>query len=390
MYTRMENVSQRNQELYEKVSFEHQVHLEESGLQVTPFFFKQTLGDREIKALQEQIPPPDFCTDNDDSIPENDHFKYLVFSPDSRTSFDRAILLLHGLNERSWKKYLVWAEFLSVKTGIPVILFPIAFHMNRAPQSWINPHAVFQWVDRRKKEIRDLKNSTFFNIALSSRLSSNPIRFYTSGRESIYNIRQLVREMKEGKNPLFDKGATVDLFGYSIGALLSQVLLLANPDQLFSKSRLFTFCGGSIFCEINGNARDIIDSEANERLQNFYKYEFIAENRTPDPDDTITRAFKAMIRPDFLKEYREDFFEKIKRRIRAISLKKDFVVPTAGIFSALGKGAAEMVEELDFSYAYSHQCPFPVCRDRGDNESVDHAFSVIFNKAAHFYNNPDE
>ena len=47
-----------------------------------------------------------------------------------------AILLLHGLNERAWTKYHPWAVELARRTGRAVVLFPIAFHMQRAPASW--------------------------------------------------------------------------------------------------------------------------------------------------------------------------------------------------------------------------------------------------------------
>ena len=99
-------------------------------------------------------------------------------------------------------------------------------------------------------------------MALSSRLSQNPLRFYASGRESVYNLWQLVLEIKEGKHPLFKEDTSINLFAYSIVALLSQVLLLANPEKMFNDTRLFMFCGGSILSEMDGNARDIMDKNA--------------------------------------------------------------------------------------------------------------------------------
>jgi hypothetical protein len=44
--------------------------------------------------------------------------------------------LLHGLNERSWDKFLPWAARLVESTARAVILMPIAFHMNRALAEW--------------------------------------------------------------------------------------------------------------------------------------------------------------------------------------------------------------------------------------------------------------
>lgn len=113
--------------------------------------------------------------------------------------------------------------------------------MNRTPGLWANPRAILPWVSKRKEEIANVTNSTFANVALSSRLSQNPLRFYASGRESVYNMWQLVHEIKNGEHPLFKEDTSINLFAYSIGALLSQVLLLANPDKMFTDTRLFMF-----------------------------------------------------------------------------------------------------------------------------------------------------
>ena len=133
--------------------------------------------------------------------------------------------------------------------------------MNRTPGLWANPRAILPWVSKRKEEVANVTNSTFANVALSSRLSQNPLRFYASGRESVYNMWQLVHEIKNGEHPCSRKirPSIIRLFHR---ALLSQVLLLANPDKMFTDTRLFMFCGGSIFSEMDGNARDIMDKEA--------------------------------------------------------------------------------------------------------------------------------
>jgi hypothetical protein len=377
------NISERTQQLNEVLSFNQICKLPGSNLIIQPFAFRQTLKSREIDDFQSKLPLPDFEAINDNRIPENKHFNYFIFAPKGKEKHDKAILLLHGLNERSWKKYLVWAEQLCNSTGKPVILFPIAFHMNRTPEQWVNPRTTFPLANMRKERIANIENATFVNIALSSRLSQEPRRLYFSGRETVYNIYQLMKEIKEGKHPLFNENTSLNVFGYSIGGLISQVLLLANPDKLFSDSRLFLFCGGSIFRDINGNARDIMDSEANDKLHQFYCYDFIREDANLEnaPRDTIKKAFKAMIRPDVLQTYRETFFQKASERIRAIPLKKDSVVPTAGLISAFGKSASTIVQEMDFNYSYSHQWPFPL-NQKEDSEEINRSFEYVFNKAA--------
>lgn len=159
-----------------------------------------------------------------------------------------------------------------------------------------------------------------------------PVTLYASGRESVYNMWQLVHEIKNGEHPLFKEDTSINLFAYSIGALLSQVLLLANPDKMFTDTRLFMFCGGSIFSEMDGNARDIMDKEAFAKVRHYFRHDFL-ENRTLPTsfkNDFLEQAFKAMVREDVLRDYRESFFQRACDRIRAISLKKISLCLLAG------------------------------------------------------------
>ena len=254
------DISTRTQQLSSLFSYDKKADLKDSHLEIIPFRFTQITGASEINKFQKELATTEFCPMTDNHIQENKSFTYSVFTPSGKEKRDKAIILLHGLNERTWEKYLTWAEYLAKNTGKPVILFPIAFHMNRTPIRWCNPRETLSWANVRKSKINDLSNSTFANVALSIRLSKNPLRFYASGRESVYNLWQLVQEIKEGKHPLFKEDTSVNLFAYSIGALLSQVLMLANPEKMFNDTRLFMFCGGSIFSEMDGNARDILST----------------------------------------------------------------------------------------------------------------------------------
>lgn len=378
------DIAIRTKQLNQLFSYERKVTIADSRLEIIPYVFTQQEKEDEIVRFQQELATTAFCPQTDDCIHENKSFTYIVFHPQNKNRCDNAIILLHGLNERSWDKYLTWSEYLSATTGKPVILFPIAFHMNRTPAFWCNPRETMPWAKKREKEVEDLHNSTFANVALSSRISRHPLRFYASGRESAYNLCQLVREIKNGKHPLFKESASVDLFAYSIGALLSQVILLANPDKMFTDSRLFMFCGGSIFNEMNGNSRDILDKDAYDRLLHYYTNDFL-NNRSSIPttfrEDELEQAFRSMIRPDYMRDFRETFFSRACNRIRSISLKKDKVVPTTGIIKALGKVSGKILEELDFPFTYTHQIPFP---QKEDPFLLKRAFHSIFDKAAAF------
>ena len=43
---------------------------------------------------------------------------------------------------------------------------------------------------------------------------------------------------------------------------LAEIILMGNPDKLFSQSKLFMFCGGSVFSNMNGSSKLIMDSQA--------------------------------------------------------------------------------------------------------------------------------
>ena len=321
----------------------------------------------------------------DDRIQENKSFSYAIFTPSGRKKNNEAIILLHGLNERTWEKYLTWAEYLTHTTGKPVILFPIAFHMNRTPGLWANPRAITPLGKQTQGGGSGTDELHLRQRSPQQPAIPNPLRFYASGRESVYNMWQLVHEIKNGEHPLFKEDTSINLFAYSIGALLSQVLLLANPDKMFTDTRLFMFCGGSIFSEMDGNARDIMDKEAFAKVRHYFRHDFL-ENRTLPTsfkNDFLEQAFKAMVREDVLRDYRESFFQRACDRIRAISLKKDIVMPTGGVIKALGKASGKILEELDFPFAYSPSNPFPT-HSRIDPGLINQAFHSIFTRAAAF------
>ncbi|MDR1592372.1 MAG: DUF6051 family protein [Prevotellaceae bacterium] len=377
---------ERFQKLKILFSYEREVNLDDTSLKIRPFQFNQVFVDPAVRLFQQTISPPEFCSVSDDNIKENNLFTYTVFVHKGVVQADKAILLLHGLNERSWEKYLPWAEKLAVGTGRPVILFPIAFHMNRTPESWHNPRSLLPYVNRRKEKFASLGNSTFANLAISSRLSENPARFYISGKESIFNLWQLIREIKNGQHPLFAPNTSINIFAYSIGAFLAQVLLLSNPEKLTSDSRLFMFCGGSLFSRMDGNSRDIVDWEAFLKLKDYFLNDFVHKGLSilKKKEDFIEKAFKSMLSFSKYRHYRETFFQENQNRIAAITLKKDTVIPTLGVKEAFGEKCADkIVEELDFPYEYSHQVPFPV-HSRVPSEMVQQCFAQIFDRAIVF------
>jgi hypothetical protein len=321
----------------------------------------------------------------DGSISENLQFSYPVFIPRGRKRMNEAVVLLHGLNERNWDKYLCWAEFLALHTHKPVILFPIAYHMNRSPNLWSDPRSMSLLVNKRQEMVGSSRTLCFANVALSERLSEDPVRFYTSGRQTVEDLNKLARSLNEGNHPLFEKDTKLDFFAYSIGAFLAEILIMANPQKLFEKSKLFIFCGGSIFKSMSGESRFIMDKTAYDILMDFYQENWIAKNNSDFiSTDPAKLAFNAMISPDFERDTREHFFKKMGNRISGISLKKDKVMPYMGVEECMGSNnASKHFKLLDFPYEYSHESPFPT-NDKIEDKVLNMCFNQVFSKAVRF------
>ena len=158
---------------------EQQILIPDSTMCIRMFEFNSTpLIPLLSEGNAESQNPDGFNLGSDYDISENNKFRYPVFLPDNQV-YGEAILLIHGLNERSWDKYLAWAKELCQRTQKPVILFPISFHMNRSPKEWSNPRSMSVYVNKRKQHLSKSTTSCFANLALSERLSENPLRFFT-------------------------------------------------------------------------------------------------------------------------------------------------------------------------------------------------------------------
>jgi hypothetical protein len=235
----------------------------------------------------------------------------------------------------------------------------------------------------RKEKYSGDHSISYANVALSARISQCPERFYLSGRQTWADLTVLFEDIKTGLHPLFKEGTQIDIFAYSIGAFLSQVALMANQKGLFSDSRLFMFCGGSIFRSMFGISRSILDKPAFEKLQQYYIHFFGNESTPVWNRDNAFNAFIQMITPERYRSEREKFFTCFKERIRGIALSNDLVIPYHGILEALGKNNAESaIQLLYFPFSYTHENPFPY--NSKDTTAVNNAFTNVFSQAAEF------
>ena len=320
---------------------------------------------------------------------ENQTFRYAVFAPAKSEKFSEAIILLHGLNERNWGKYLPWAHHLVAQTQKPVILFPIAYHMNRSPLTWVSPRLMNKFSVFRKTTIPGVENSTFVNAALSLRMDKHPYLFSMSGIQTYFDVIKLVSAIKAGRFEIFAKNCGVNFFAYSIGALLTEVILISNPLRLFSDSKAFFFCGGATFDKINGCSRAIMDSHAFANLRNHTLNnidDLGKQIKIPQQHGHLLKngwkAFLAMSGIKSYIKYRENALNHLINRVKAVGLKDDFVVPGSAIMETLGNAFFD-VDVLDFPFKYSHETPFPV-NDQRVSETVTQSFNLVFNKASLF------
>lgn len=370
------NYTQRYQELNAQFQMGVDMHLDESNIDVRFFSFTSTAtfsnSDKSVFDIF------------DKTINENVEFLYPVFVPNGAKQAGKAIILLHGLNERSWSKYLTWAEYLCRETGKPVILFPIAYHINRSPQSWTNPRDVGSLMEERRQRNGLDRSLSFANVTFSERISEKPSRFYSSGLQSFRDISGLFSQIKSGAHSLFEKDTQIDIFAYSIGAFLAEITMMTNPNGLFSESKLFLFCGGGIFSSMFGQSRSIMDKTAYEKLYAYYLNEFSIDAKFKSFRDKAFNSFNCMISQDRNQAERETFFKRLGNKIMGISLINDKVMPFCGMVEAFGKECFESrFDLLDFSFPYTHENPFPVSA-QFDPTEVDSSFTKVFSQAALF------
>ncbi len=334
---------------------------------------------------------PDFLRGllhRDDGVEENLEFPYRIVAPSGCERSDRGVLLLHGLNERRWEKYLPWAKALAEGLGAPIVLFPVAFHMDRSPALWSEPRPMRQLSRERLRRMPELEASSFANAALSTRLHARPERFVLSGLRTSKDLARFSDCVRQGQEPLLAPDARLDFFAYSIGAFLAEVLLMGDAEGRFAASRLVTFCGGCVLARTSPLSREILDSAAALSLHRFLDELEAQKQLRPAlgrllSEDSVGRAFQSMVHPDRYRPERETALQRLGSRMVAISFQGDRVMPSAAVAETLS-GSGAHVEILAPPYDYEHSNPFPV---NGVSEvEVERAFSSVFGRAVEWLN----
>lgn len=329
----------------------------------------------------------------DAHIEENITFRYHIFSPVAQTEKAKeVVIMLHGLNEKDWDKYYTWAKAIVDGTGKTVVLFPMGFHMNRSPKDWNNSRLMYQASAQRKIQLPNVLASSLTNVAISKRLHEKPQRFVWSGLQTYYDIIDFIEDFKAGNHPMIAPDAHYDFFAYSIGAFLSQILLLSNYNGYFDNSKLCMFCGGPVFNRFSPVTKFILDSEANVVLYSFLIEHLESHLKTDarlnhylNGDHIEGVVFRAMLDYKVNSEMRENAFRKLSKQIMAIGLVQDTVIPPYEIINTLQGKYREIpirVDIVDFPYKYKHEDPFPAIEKL--RQETDEAFKKVFSSICVF------
>lgn len=296
----------------------------------------------------------------DCDVEENLEFRYiLLVGREKRQRPYRQVLTMYpGMNERDWTKYLEWAYLIWKLTGVPVILFPLPFGIDRVYGKWLSqvPAAL-----ARRREIEGNEYQTHFNATISERLSAHPERLMWGAVQAAHDLIDFVRAIRQGEHPPFARDARVDLFGFSSGGYISLTLAMENPEGLFADSRVCLFASCVTMRDLSPATPYILDRATEDRLRRLYVDHFGTL-----PNERM-RHWLAHPEGRWLSEFcgRMPNRERSERRLRemaprvlGIANRNDQVFPYGAMLNALQgikRDTGVRVEALDLG---CHENPF--------------------------------
>lgn len=366
---------------------------ESDGVSILPGIEKYVCEEHDVEfseadVLKEQEVYNATLEEVDSSIKDNAIFKYPVITCNDNTN--GVIILLHGLNEKKWDKYMPWAYTLAKKTGKAIVLFPIAFHMNRAPEGWSDPRDMALVADCRRQN-KNLYTS-FVNAAISTRLEQHPQRFFWSGLQTYMDVIKLTKHLKKGEIEGVPANDDIDFFAYSIGVFFTLILLMADDERLHTNSKLFGFCGGTTMDRMYPSSRYILDYNASQSLHDYFakmvNANFSGEERLAHYMGDLHKGvsyFKTMLLYHHFIDEREQRLKEIADRISVLALKKDTIIPPVEVLNTLTgrfRDIKTSVTIADYNFPYSHITPFSTSFRHA--AEVDAAFDEFMTNASNF------
>jgi hypothetical protein len=279
---------------------------------------------------------------------ENLAFALPLVLPRRPGPFDRVIIILHGLNESEYRKFFPWACTLA-SFGWPVVLFPIAFLVNRRPRHWM-VNAATQRCLLERQAIPGNTVATRYNTILSGRLDRHPERLFLAGRQSYGDLFDLVTNLRQGSLTVddgsdhalvpqrpFADGARVDFLAYSIGGYLTLGLLLGEGETPeLRASRAVIFAAAAPFTHpdpaLNANPLSpfILDGKATDRVRQFYA----STAAEPLLDNPQGRWWRALFRAEHT--VLDLPLRRLRHRLFTIGNTADTVIPPDGMAETFG------------------------------------------------------
>ncbi len=202
---------------------------------------------------------------------ENRVFNYLVVEPVDLPAggADEVLVVFHGLNEGSYARMLPWAGSFALRLGIPVILFPLSFHVGRRSDLWSNQAQTR--IAGRRAALDGNGRASPFNGRISERLGQAPERYLLGGLQSYFDAVDLADRIVAGGHVGCRAGAGVRFLGYSAGGYLALTLLLADPGDRFSDARAALFASGAPLDGIRAGSLFIMDDSAADSLSAYLR-----------------------------------------------------------------------------------------------------------------------
>lgn len=344
--------------------------------------------------LNEESAQSHLLETSDFEIECNKVFQYHIIKDSQLPQAKGAIIFFHGLNERKWDKYLPWACEIAKRTQKAVVLFPIAFHMDRAPEAWSERKEMFDVAHHRATHLPHNAEASFVNAAISSRLEAHPQRLFWSGLLTYSDVIQLHQQVQAGAIRELHPTSAFDLFGYSIGSFLSMILMMANPKGIFTHSKLFCFCGGMTIDRMFPISKYIMDASASIAMQKSFaellNTNFASDTRLSHYQNSLLHPeeswFKAMLRYNYFETEREQRITELQYQIKSLVLKKDQVTPAVEALNTLQGGYRNIDVEVqieDFVHPYSHITPFPLTEKNAI--AVDESFEILIKSVKNFF-----
>ncbi len=227
---------------------------------------------------------------DDREIVENLGFNYLMVEPvDLPTEgADDVLVIFHGLNEGSYGRMLPWACSFALRLRIPVILFPLSFHVGRRSGLWRTPEQTR--IAAQRAAMAGNGRTSPFNGRISERLGQAPERYMLGGLQSYFDAVDLADRIDAGGHEGCRAGAGVRFLGYSVGGYLALTLLLADPGGRFSDSRAALFASGAPLDGIRPGSLFIMDDAAAKHLSAYLGEQSFLRGKVDDRQQQLVET----------------------------------------------------------------------------------------------------